>query len=245
MIKIIKFLKEKIFPYYKIIKMNNKIIIVDKNGNENMVNKYQRKKVKGLKITINGYNNTIILKEPFNFIDSKFEILGCDAKIEVGSSSWNYRNFHILFSAYASGREVIIGDECSFFGPCRFTLSGEKTKIIVGNECMFSHDVNVYNNDNHTVYDINTGRILNFAKEVVIGHHCWIGHKASVLKNVHLADNIIVGAGAIVTKDFKENYIAIGGNPAKKIKENVAYDLYNQEDYMKRNGIEEKEYKNG
>ena len=34
---------------------------------------------------------------------------------------------------------------------------------------------------------------------------------------IHIADNIVIGANAVVNKDFKEPGISIGGIPAKKI----------------------------
>ena len=41
---------------------------------------------------------------------------------------------------------------------------------------------------------------------------------AIILPGVELADHVIVGAGAVVTKSFLTPYIIIAGNPAKFIK---------------------------
>lgn len=43
---------------------------------------------------------------------------------------------------------------------------------------------------------------------------------AVVVGNISLANNIIVGANAVVNKSFEEENIAIAGIPAKKISEN-------------------------
>jgi acetyltransferase-like isoleucine patch superfamily enzyme len=53
---------------------------------------------------------------------------------------------------------------------------------------------------------------------VVIGNDVWIGVRAIILGGAALADGTIVGAGAIVTKDFAEPYTTIAGVPAKVIK---------------------------
>ena len=50
-----------------------------------------------------------------------------------------------------------------------------------------------------------------------MGGGVYLGAGAKLLIGVHLADNIIVGANAVVTKSFKENNIVIAGIPAKKI----------------------------
>ncbi|MGB3298854.1 MAG: acyltransferase [Phormidesmis sp.] len=50
----------------------------------------------------------------------------------------------------------------------------------------------------------------------LIGENCWIGAKGVVLDGVSIGDNVIVGAGAIVTKDLPTNAIAMG-IPAKVV----------------------------
>lgn len=55
-------------------------------------------------------------------------------------------------------------------------------------------------------------------KDIIIGNNCWIGMNAIILPGVELADNVIVGAGAIVTKSFLTSKVIIAGNPAKIIK---------------------------
>ena len=50
-----------------------------------------------------------------------------------------------------------------------------------------------------------------------LGGGIYLGAGAKLLIGVHLADNIIVGANAVVTKSFEENNIVIAGIPAKKI----------------------------
>ena len=52
---------------------------------------------------------------------------------------------------------------------------------------------------------------------ITIGNNCFIGRNSMILLGVHLADNIIVAAGSVVTKSFAESRIIIAGNPAKKI----------------------------
>lgn len=54
---------------------------------------------------------------------------------------------------------------------------------------------------------------------IYIGDFCWLSANCVILPGVNLGRHVIVAAGAVVTKSFKENDIVIGGVPAKKIKD--------------------------
>lgn len=51
-------------------------------------------------------------------------------------------------------------------------------------------------------------------KEVIIGRNVWICANVTILPGVKIADNIIVGAGSIVTKDLLISNALYAGNPA-------------------------------
>lgn len=55
-------------------------------------------------------------------------------------------------------------------------------------------------------------------KDVAIGQNCWIGMNSVLLPGTQLGNNVIVGAGSIVTKSFLEKGSVIAGNPARIIK---------------------------
>ena len=54
-------------------------------------------------------------------------------------------------------------------------------------------------------------------KPVIIGDNVWLGANVTILPQVELGNNVVVGAGSVVTKSFPANSI-IAGNPAKLIK---------------------------
>ena len=58
----------------------------------------------------------------------------------------------------------------------------------------------------------------------VIGDKCIIGVGATIVGGVLLANNIAVGAGAVVTKSFEEENISIAGVPAKKVSDTGTLD---------------------
>ena len=85
---------------------------------------------------------------------------------------------------------------------------------------MFSSNIKFRTGDSHSVLDLEGNRI-NPSKDITIGNHVWIGQSVFVGKGASIGDHNIVGACAVVTKKFDRTNVALGGNPAKIIKENV------------------------
>ncbi len=55
------------------------------------------------------------------------------------------------------------------------------------------------------------------SKPVIIGNDVWLGVRCIILPGVKIGDHVIVGAGAVVTKDVPD-WAIVGGNPAKVVK---------------------------
>lgn len=53
---------------------------------------------------------------------------------------------------------------------------------------------------------------------VRIGKNCWLGAGVIVLPGVTIGDNVVIGAGSVVTKDIPSNVVAVG-NPCKVLRE--------------------------
>lgn len=49
-----------------------------------------------------------------------------------------------------------------------------------------------------------------------IGNNVYIGTSARILGNITIADNVVIGANAVVTKSIAEPGITVAGIPAKK-----------------------------
>lgn len=86
---------------------------------------------------------------------------------------------------------------------------GEKTYLASGS-IIFSHDYS---------------RALHC--DTVIGKRCFIGANAIIMCGIHIGDSVIVGSGAVVTKDVPSNCI-VAGNPARIIKENIQTKKFGQ-----------------
>lgn len=59
------------------------------------------------------------------------------------------------------------------------------------------------------------------SKSVTIGRDVWIGANCTILPGVNIGNNVVVAAGAVVTKEVTKDVPAncvVGGVPAKLIK---------------------------
>jgi len=87
--------------------------------------------------------------------------------------------------------------------------------VSIGDECFIGHGV-VFINDLFA-----EGKPANGNKKIwkntKIGNNISIGSNATILP-VEICDHVVIGAGAVVTKNITESGV-YAGNPAKKIKE--------------------------
>ena len=56
------------------------------------------------------------------------------------------------------------------------------------------------------------------AEPVVIGDDVWIGGNVTVLPGVHIGNNVVIGAGSVVTRDIPGNSLALGV-PARVVRQ--------------------------
>jgi len=119
-----------------------------------------------------------------------------------------------------------IGDDC-FIGPFteiqKGVVIGARTRVqshaficelvAIGEDCFIGHGV-VFINDTFATGGPARGR-KELWRETKIGNHVSIGSNATILP-VRIADNVVIGAGAVVTRDITEAG-TYAGNPARKL----------------------------
>ena len=120
--------------------------------------------------------------------------------------------------------ECTIGDDC-FIGPFveiqKGVVIGNRTKIqshaficelvTIGDDCFISHGV-MFINDLFKNGGPAGGK-KDLWKETQIGNHVSLGTNATILP-VKICDNVVIGAGSVVTKDITVPGI-YAGNPLK------------------------------
>ncbi len=123
--------------------------------------------------------------------------------------------------------ECVIRDNC-FIGPFveiqRGTIIGHRTKIqshsfvcemvTIGDDCFIGHGV-VFINDTFATGGPAGGQ-RHLWKATQIDDRVSIGSNATLLP-VKICSDVVVGAGAVVTKDIRERGF-YAGNPARRIK---------------------------
>lgn len=70
---------------------------------------------------------------------------------------------------------------------------------------------------NHPLDKEGRRKHLGIARPIIIGNDVWIGGNVTVLPGVHIGNNVVVAAGAVVTKDVPDNTL-VAGVPARKIR---------------------------
>lgn len=91
--------------------------------------------------------------------------------------------------------------------------TAEPYLITIGDNVTISHGVDFITHDNSVCKLFGVSHDL-YGK-IVIGNNCFIGAHAIIMYGVTLADNVIVGAGSVVTKSVNERNVIIAGNPAR------------------------------
>jgi acetyltransferase-like isoleucine patch superfamily enzyme len=142
--------------------------------------------------------------------DVTFEI-GRDAVVRLGRWSWIGHGTKIRAheGEVEIGAKSVLGQEC--------TISAFQS-VRIGRECIIADRVMLIDFD-HGVVEIERPIRLQgiYKRDVAVGHNCWIGYGACILRGATVGDNAIVGTSTVVTKDVPANAV-VGGVPARRLR---------------------------
>lgn len=134
-----------------------------------------------------------------------------------------------------SGGTVVLGKKCIVSIGCFIQSKGRlsigdnffvnsysrivcHSQIDIGNNVTIAANVTIIDHDHDFTLNNNQLALDGFnCEQISIGSHVWIGEKAIILKGVTIGNNVVIAAGAVVTKDVPDNAVA-AGNPAKQIR---------------------------
>ncbi len=139
-----------------------------------------------------------------------FEI-GRDAVVRLGRWSWIGHGCKIRVheGELEIGAKTVFGQEC--------TISAFQ-HVAIGRECIVADRVMIIDFDHGMVEVERPIREQGiYKRDVKIGHNCWVGYGACILRGVEIGDNAVIGTSSVVTTDVPEDAV-IGGIPAKLIR---------------------------
>ena len=127
------------------------------------------------------------------------------------------RNVRICSSVTISGSGYLSIHDNTWVGPQVMICASNSVSI--GSDCDIAP--RVYIGDGTHEITPNRERIADIesTKAILIGNGCWICANATILAGARIANKCVVGAGAVVTRNFNEEQILIAGIPAEKKKE--------------------------
>lgn len=186
-----------------------------KKGNTFKINSLVRGKG-NFSFSKNCVNNDVLLDSDCVIKKLTLRVFGSNNKIVIEKDCYiEDLTVHIE----GNNNAVVIGKNSKLCGVIKLGCI-EGTKITIGEDCLFSSEIDVRTGDGHAMLDENFTRI-NPSKDVQIGNHVWVGYRAMLLKGSHIHNNSIVGANSTVTGDIGESDVAVAGTPAKIVKRNI------------------------
>lgn len=129
---------------------------------------------------------------------------------EIGENCYIEPPFHANFG----GLHVHFGN--SIYANFNLTCVDD-THIYVGDYTMIGPNVTIAT-AGHPILPALREKAYQYNAPVHIGRNCWIGAGAIILPGITIGDDVVIGAGSVVTKDLPSGVIAVG-NPCKILRE--------------------------
>lgn len=183
---------------------------------KNKIN-YSSTFLKNTKIHVLGNKNIVNIEIENRLQNCLIHVSGNNCEVNIGKHCI-LANLEIWLED--DGSIITIGSHTTIEGGHIAATEGEK--ISIGDDCMFSHRIEIRNGDSHAILDLQSNDRINRAREVIIGNHVWLGADVKVLKGSIIENNSIIGTGSIVTGIVDPNSIYVGV-PAKKVKSSVMW----------------------
>lgn len=115
---------------------------------------------------------------------------------------------------YARKIGVNVGEDLHLYG--RPSWGSEPWMITLGNHVHITDGVRFITHDGGTLLFRSEIPDLEITKPITVGNDVYIGNCVIILPGVNIGNRVVIGAGAVVTKDIPDNSVAVGV-PAKVI----------------------------
>jgi acetyltransferase-like isoleucine patch superfamily enzyme len=125
------------------------------------------------------------------------------------------------YEVYRKYYGVKIGKNSRFTGK-NISFGSEPYLISIGDNVTIAAGVAFETHDGGVGVFRNEYKDINIFGEIIIGNNVFIGHRAIIMPGIRIGDNVVIGAGSIVTKDIPSN-VVVAGIPAKILKTYTDY----------------------
>lgn len=150
------------------------------------------------------FNNTrpTELDKRETLLKKMFAEIGEECYIEPPlHANWGGHHVHFGRNVYANFNLTLVDD----------------THIYVGDYTMFGPNV-VIATGGHPLLPELREKGYQYNAPVRIGRNCWLGVGVIIVPGITIGDNVVIGAGSVVTKDIPSNVLAVG-NPCRVLRE--------------------------
>jgi acetyltransferase-like isoleucine patch superfamily enzyme len=137
--------------------------------------------------------------------------IGRGATLHLGRWSWigHGSKIRVHEGEARIGAKSVLGQEC--------TISAFQ-HVSIGRECIVADRVMLIDFDHGVVEGDRPVRLQGiYKRDVRVGHNCWIGYGACILRGTTVGDNAVIGTSTVVTKDVPDNAV-VGGAPARVLR---------------------------
>lgn len=119
---------------------------------------------------------------------------------------------------YLMANGITIGKNCRFYRPSSITVDITRPLLLeIGDYAKITSGVVILAHDySRSVLRRAYGEIIGEAKKTTIGENVFIGMNAVILMGSQIGNNVIIGAGSVVSGKIPDNTV-VAGNPAKVI----------------------------
>ena len=111
------------------------------------------------------------------------------------------------------GSNIFVGKNCFINYNCTIL---DNARVTLGENCLLAPNVSIYT-AGHALHPKSRELGCEYGIEVTVGSNVWIGGNTVILPGVHIGDNVVIGAGSVVTKDIP-SWCFAAGNPCRVIR---------------------------
>jgi acetyltransferase-like isoleucine patch superfamily enzyme len=173
----------------------------------------------GCNIQIIGDNNRVSIGKGSALEKVRVRLFGNNLRLNIGERAIFGRGSDIFLRD--NGGSLEVGDDCGI-GRANLYVAEDERTLRIGDDCLVSWDVEVRCSDSHAIFEQQTKTRINFAENIEIGNHVWIGLRCVILKGATIGSGSVVGAGSVVTKSVPANVVVVG-NPARVVRSGVVW----------------------